>query len=220
MTAKQLVTELAPLVLADRYDFALTRMMEEHLPQLPVTDGDAYLGLVTERELQSLEDPAQPLGNSGIIQRDVCIGEYLHLFDVVRMFSVRNLNILPVVDESNRYLGVIRPADALRSFAATTGADIPASIIVLEIENKNYNLSEILRVVESNDSKILGLFTMPRSGEETIEVTLRVSRKEIGPLLQAFFRLNYHVRASWSPEDSFHEVLKDRFDALMNYLNI
>lgn len=161
-----------------------------------------------------------PAGDSGILQRGLYVGGDQHLVDAVRMFYIRNLNILPVVEEADRYQGVIHQGDAFRALGGLIGADIPASIIVLEIEAKNYLLSDIIRVVESNDARILGCFARPQPGADTLEVTLRVNLKEIGPLMQAFYRLNYQVKASWSPEDSFHEVLKDRFDALMNYLNI
>ena len=90
----------------------------------------------------------------------------------------------------------------------------------MEINDKDYNLIEIVQLVESNDTRILSCFVNSHPDSTILEVTIKVNRMEIGPLLQAFFRLNYTVTASWSKEDSYNEGLQDRFDALMNYLNI
>jgi len=39
-------------------------------------------------------------------------------------------------------------------------------------------------------------------------------------VLQTFDRYGYTVKASWSDPDAFSETLRERYDSLMNYLNI
>jgi len=81
-------------------------------------------------------------------------------------------------------------------------------------------MTEIAQIVESNDTKILSMYVTEHPDSTLLEVTLKVNRIDIGSILQTFFRYNYTVKASWSQEDSYTEGLKDRYDALMNYLSI
>jgi hypothetical protein len=98
--------------------------------------------------------------------------------------------------------------------------DQPGGLIVLEIRSNDYVLSEIARIVESNDAKILMLKVRPLPGTTHFEITLHLNRPDIASILQAFDRYNYYVRYSWSPLEKERMDLKERYDALMNYLNI
>ena len=53
-----------------------------------------------------------------------------------------------------------------------------------------------------------------------LEITLKLNRIDIGPVLQTFNRYNYIISASFSDQDVYNEGLQDRYDSLMNYLNI
>jgi hypothetical protein len=74
--------------------------------------------------------------------------------------------------------------------------------------------------VQSNDAKILSVTLASFSDSQHMDITLKVNRIEVGPILQTFFRFNYLIKSSWSTQDAYHEGLHERFDALMNYLNI
>ena len=52
-----------------------------------------------------------------------------------------------------------------------------------------------------------------------MEVTLKINKMDVGPILQTFTRYNYIIKASYT-EDSYTESLQDRYNSLMNYLNI
>ena len=54
---------------------------------------------------------------------------------------------------------------------------------------------------------------------KVLEVTIKVNRKNIEPILQTFFRYDYSVKASFS-EDDFELDMKNRYEGLMKYLNI
>jgi hypothetical protein len=107
-----------------------------------------------------------------------------------------------------------------RHLAEMTSVINPGGIIVLEINANDYNLSEIARIVESNDAKVLSLYITSHPDSTKMDVALKINRIDIGPVLQTFFRYNYLVKASWSNEDTYNDDLRDRFDSLMNYLNV
>ena len=117
-------------------------------------------------------------------------------------------------------MGVITLTGLVQKLSAIASLINPGGIIVLEINQKDYLLTEIAGIVESNDAKILSLYITSHPDSTKLELTIKVNRVDIGAILQTFYRYNYTVKASWSKEDSFSDGLQDRFDSLMNYLNI
>jgi predicted transcriptional regulator len=221
MIAKQLITShVAPLKTTDTGVYALSQMEEARLSHMPIVDGNEFLGLISDRDILSIDEPSLEIGQFKNTPSRVFVYGEQHVYEVLKMFSTLNLTMLPVITEKNIYLGSIFMPTVIHSLAEMTGINNPGGVIILEINDKDYNLIEIVQLVESNDTRILSCFVNSHPDSTILEVTIKVNRMEIGPLLQAFFRLNYTVTASWSKEDSYNEGLQDRFDALMNYLNI
>lgn len=221
MIAKQLITShVVPVEISDTGAFALLQMEEARLSHLPVVDGAGFIGLITDKSILAAEDPEKEIGGNNYTLINAAVTEQQHLYEVIRIFSTLNLSLLPVVSEKNKYLGAIVLSTVVHALAELVGLHEPGGIIVLEINDKDYSLAEIVDVVESNDAKILSCFVTSLRDSTKLEVTIKLNRMEIGPQLHAFARLNYFVTSSWSKEDSYSEGLKDRFDALMNYLSI
>lgn len=221
MIAKKLITShVVPLKITDTGAFALLQMEEARLSHLPVVDGAGFIGLITDKSILAVDDPEKEIDGNNYTLINAFVTEQQHLYEVIKIFSTLNLSLLPVVSEKNQYLGAIVLSTVVHALAEMAGIHEPGGIIVLEINDKDYSLAEIVDVVESNDAKILSCFVTSHRDSTKLEVTIKLNRMEIGPQLHAFSRLNYTVTSSWSKEDSYSEGLKDRFDALMNYLSI
>ena len=109
-------------------------------------------------------------------------------------------------------------ADNWKSFGFQLSAF--SCIIQLEMGGYDYSLSEIARIVEEDDAKILGL-TVDEIAEDPgrILVTLLVNKKDCGAILQSFYRYNYNVVNTFSTPDENNDLL-DRYSLLMRYLNV
>jgi len=220
MIAKQLITShVIPLKPTDTGAFALTQMEEVRLSHLPIVDGKDFIGVISDKEIL-VDEPDQQLAQYKIVPTMAFVNADQHVYEVLKKFSSLNLTMIPVVTETNDYLGAIVLPTLVHSIAKIVGVDNPGGVIVLEINDKDYNLTDIVQIVESNDAKILSCYVTSVPDSTILEVTIKVNRIEIGPLLQTFYRLNYLVTTSWSKEDSYNAGLHDRCDALMNYLNI
>jgi len=221
MIAKQLITShVIPLKSTDTGAFALSQMEEARLSHLPIVDGVELLGVISDKEILAVDEPDTGIGDYKITLTSAFVTEEQHIYEVLKIFISLNLTMLPVVSIQNNYMGAIVLPTVVHSLGDMIGILNPGGIIVLEINEKGHSLTEIVQIVETNDSKILSCFVTSVPDSTQLEVTIKVNRIEIGPLLQAFFRLNYPVKASWSAENLYSEGLQDRFDALMNYLNI
>jgi acetoin utilization protein AcuB len=221
MIAKHLITgSIAPLKTSDTGAFAITQMEEYHLMHLPIVNEVDFLGVISESEVLAINELDQPIGSYRLSQNRAYVNEGQHIFEVIRTFATLKLTMLPVLDEKHYYLGMITMSSLCQHLAEMTSIINPGGIIVLEINNNDYSLSEIARIVESNDAKVLSLYITSHPDSTKMDVALKINRIDIGPLLQTFFRYNYIVKASWSNEDAYNDDLRDRFDSLMNYLNV
>ena len=221
MIARQLITnDVIPLKTSDTGEFALLQMEEARLSHLPIVEGTDYIGVISDKEILAEDEPQMEIGRYALAPSRIFVNEEQHAYEVLRAFSSMKITLLPVLSDSNQYLGAIVLPTVVRVLSEMVGALNPGGVIILEISEKDNSLKEIVHIVESNDAKILSCYVSSQPDSTKLEVTIKVNRMEIGPLLQTFSRLNYPVKASWSREDSFNEVLQDRFDALMNYLNI
>ena len=80
-------------------------------------------------------------------------------------------------------------------------------------------LSDIARIVESNGAHILSLYFNVDTETGKHAVTLKVDSTEIKHIVATFERYEYSVKAFFQESD-MGEIIKDRYDSLMNYLNI
>ena len=95
-----------------------------------------------------------------------------------------------------------------------------ACLIQLEMGAYDYSLSEIARIVEDEDAKIIALSLEAVPDDPgRIMVNLLVNKPDCGAILQSFYRYNYNVTNSYSSPDEKQD-LYDRYSLLMRYLNV
>jgi len=221
MTAENLITgNVVSLHPGDTGAFALARMEELRLSHLPVTEGPELAGIISEKAIMGAEDPDLPIGMYPDRFERLFVNPAQPLFEVLRLFTLHRLTMLPVAAEDGRYMGDILLPAVTDRVAQLAGVHLPGGIITLEVSERDFSLPGIVGIVESNDARILSCLVTHMAADAKYLVTLKLSRVSIGPLLQAFFRHNYHVTGSWSDENTYQEGLRERFDALMNYLSI
>lgn len=94
------------------------------------------------------------------------------------------------------------------------------SLIILEVPLKDYTLTEIARIVESNNAHITTLHIMPISGGEFLLVSLKLDTDDVTVLLRSFERFNYNVVYYFMKEGEVTDTQKERLDELMYYLDM
>jgi signal-transduction protein with cAMP-binding, CBS, and nucleotidyltransferase domain len=220
MYAEQIVShELVPLRTSDTGEEALGIMSEFQVRHLPIVNNEQLLGLVSEDDILD-HDVQEAVGSYKLSIRQFSVGHRDHLFEVMRLIADFHLTVVPVVDAEGNYVGMITQESLLQYFSQMGGFQETGSIIVLEIARHNYSLAEISRIVESENALILSsMVSSSNFSEGKIEVTLKVNVQNVQPLLATFIRFGYEVKASFF-EREFDDNLKDRYDALISYLNV
>jgi len=220
MLAKELITDtIVPLKTSDTGMQALMWMEDFKVSHLPIVNEREFLALVTESDISQLGDAEEPLGNLQLSKSMVYVYDNQHIYDVVNLFHEHKLTLVPVVDAKNNYLGSITLPTLLEGLARDSSILNPGGIIVIEVDQKSYDPGEIVRIVESNDAKILSLQVSTTVDSTRLKVTIKVNRIDIAPIIQTFTRYQYLISATFAEKDDIDE-LKERYDSLMKYLNI
>ncbi|HNX44755.1 MAG TPA: CBS domain-containing protein [Bacteroidales bacterium] len=220
MIAKDLFTDaVIPLKTSDTGLTALHWMDEFKVEHMPIVNDSEFLGLISEDDIFAFNSFEEPLGNHPLSHQNAYVNQSQHIYDVIRMFSDLKLTLLPVVDDKRKYLGVITLAPLVEKMAAIAAINDPGGIIVLELTANDYSISEIAQIIESNDARVLSLYVTSHSDSTKLELTIKVNRQDIQPILQTFQRYDYLIKASFFESD-YYDSLRDRYDQLMNFLNI
>lgn len=220
MIAKEIASyDILPLNISDSCSFALNAMEENRVNHFPVVNERELLGLVTEFDLVNHPDLQDIVGNVKFSLSNAFISESEHVFDVMKMMTEMKLSLLPVVDHRNNYSGVITLPNLLRFLTLNMSVLNPGGIIILEVAENNYSMAEIAKIVESNDARIIGAFFTTRPDSTLIDLTLKINKPDLNPVIQTFERYNYTIKATFAEKDDLDD-LKERYDSLMNYLSI
>lgn len=220
MIAKEIATyDILPLTIHDTIAFAMNALDEYRVNHLPLVNERELLGLVSEFDLVNHPDQADTVGNVKLSLPNASVESQQHVFDVMKMMTEMKLSLLPVVDQRNIYSGIITPQNLVRFLTLNISVLNPGGIIILEVAENNYSMAEISQIVESNDARIIGAFFTTRTDSTLIDLTLKINNIDLNPVIQTFERYNYTIKATFAEKDDLDD-LKERYDALMNYLNI
>ena len=100
-------------------------------------------------------------------------------------------------DENNNYLGSITLSSLFKNYVSCAAFIQPGSILVLEIDKRNYSLSEIARIVESENKVILSSLLSSNGESDQLEITLKLNSAQIQNLIATFERFGYHIKATF-----------------------
>ncbi len=220
MIASKLISEdILPLTLNDTINEALNRMQEYKVAHFPVTENGKLIGVLFEKDVYNHPERKGKISKDMLNAENLYVRDDQYVFDVLRLSNDQKLTIVPVVDESDRYLGSITMMDIITFFSNSMSIDLPGGVIVLEVNVNDYSLTEISNIVETNDAKILTSYILSRPDSTKMEVVIKVSKINLGAIIQTFERYEYIVKASFGEDYNYGE-LKSNYDSLMNYLNI
>jgi acetoin utilization protein AcuB len=220
MIAKDLIIENIPsLKVSDTGAHAIHLMEEFKVSHLPIVNKSEYLGLIGENEILDLNIDEQSFDKVKLSLIRPFVSQQQHFYEVIKLFTSMNITVLPVLDNEQNFIGVIPFVALLKEFSLLAAIRDPGGIIILEMNEHDYSMTQISQIIEGNDAKILSLYLNDLENTTKIEVTLKVNKADITGILQTFYRYNYTVKASFY-QSGFKDDLKDRFDLFMNYLNM
>lgn len=220
MLAVELISDsIPPVHTSDPIQKVMERMLEFRIRHLPIVNEQQFLGLISDSDLIEEGDYQASIGSLALTLVNPYVLEDQHIYDVIRLFYEQKLSIVPVLDAKKNYLGLISINTLTEYFAKLTSVSDPGGIIVLEISNKNNSLAHMAQIVESDNAQILSSYVRTFPDSTRMEVTLKVNKVDISAIVATFMRYEYEVKATFNHSDD-NDNSKDRYDSLMNYLNL
>ena len=220
MIALDLISDaIPPIKTSDTIQKVLDRMVEFRLNHLPIVNDLQFLGLISEDDMVEAFDYNSPIGALSLSLLNPYVLESQHIYDVIRVFFEQKVSVVPVLDHKMDYLGLISINSMTEHLASITSVSNPGGIIVLEIGNRDNSLAHISQIVESENAQILSSYTNQMADSTKMEITLKVNKVDISQIVSSFLRYDYVILATYNFSDK-NDSSSNRFDSLMNYLNI
>lgn len=221
MIAKEMISDVIPaLKTSDTGITALNWMDIFKVSHLPIVNDEEFLGLISENDIYDLNMPEEPLGNHQLSLLRPYVSEDQHVFEVMEVLSRLKLSLIPVLDNSKNYLGVITLMELLHYFAEIAGMRHKGGIVVLEMNSNDFSMSQISQIVEGNDAKILAAFITTHSNSTQMELTLKLNVTDLTSIKQTFTRYDYNIVGAYMKQDDEADLMNDRLNFLFKFLDI
>lgn len=218
--ANDLISSSVPtLNLTDSAAKVMRLMNEYHLAQLPLADGMHYIGLVEESVIMDWEDPERLM-----LELDSnCARPAIHLdapiFEVLRIASINNLSVIPVLDHQENYLGSIAVDSLMKVYSRFFDISETGALVSVLIHSKDFVLSELARLAESEGIRILGVHMLKSDEDESIEVVLKTNTASLSSFIGLLERYEYVINYKQNEVES-KDILERNLGLLMNYINM
>ncbi len=219
LTIELINNNIPRLKLQDTVSKALQLINDFRITHLPVVAEDKYLGLISEDDLLDAEDDKMPMELMQENFANAAVRDNEHFLTAVNCCNQFDTTVVPVINEEKELLGVITTPDLLKALGNFAGTNEIGGIIVLEMERSQFAISEISRIVESNDATILHLNTTVHPETGMLTVTIHINKKEISSIVATFERYEYDVIYYFGNEN-FENEIHSNYRHLMNYLDI
>lgn len=221
MIALEIINQMIPpLKTSDTADKAYKWMEELRTNQLPVLENGTYKGFITENIILEENNLEKSVGNFELAGENCFVFFHQHIYDVLKVATDNEAQIVAVLDEENQYQGVINVEDTITAFAQTAAVQSPGGVIVISMQQIDYSLAEISRLIEAEGAKILSSWiTDDLLDASKIKLTLKINKADLSHIIATLERFEYKIISR------FHETKEsasdqEKMDIFMKYLDI
>lgn len=183
----------------------------------PIVDDGIYLGCVSSDDVVTF-NPDKEIQEYRYTFEGFFARTNMIWLDVLEVFAQNNSNLVPILDEQNQYVGYYELNDIIQFFHETPFMREEGGILIVQKPTKDYSMSQIAQIVETNNAKILGMF-INEASQDLVQVTIKITLGGLNEIIQTFRRYGYEIMSEHQ-EDSYLSNLKERSDYLNRYLNI
>ena len=193
-------------------------MDEGKLSYFPVLNGNTYCGLISDLDIYELENLGVKIVDRRDLLKDLYIYNNQTLFEATSIILDNSLDILPVVDKNKKYLGVLTVNKLLEAYSTYTAANQQGDVIQIVLNYNDLYISEISRIIENEDARIINLFLVPISESTQVRLIIKLNKMGLCRVVKALERYDYKVEYFY--QYMAEEDLSDNYGMLMKYLSM
>ncbi|HKI45558.1 MAG TPA: CBS domain-containing protein [Balneolales bacterium] len=223
MWVRDLIKDIKPVYTTDHIDQALALVVKLQMESIPVVDTETLqvAGIVTREDLQRHENE-KSLAITDMMEKGEPILVYpeQHIFEVTGLLLRNKVRFLPVVDENDRYLGIVWRKHLFGSLSDMLSLSEYGTVLTISIDKENYVLSEIIRLIEQEETRVRGLTVETHQNEETIKrISVKLDQTDVSRVIASLRRHGYVVHSE-SRDDMMEMEYEQRADEFLRFLEI
>lgn len=157
--------------------------------------------------------------NNKTIDPELIIHADKHPFECLRKMREIDSDILFIVNSAGKYEGAVTYSSLIHYFQDNIFLENNFSILELKIKLEDYSLADLARVVESEGLKIIHLMTKLDGTSMEMTITITLNHNDLKSLVGILENKRYFISQYYN-ETGVNDILKDRYENLMHFLNI
>ena len=193
----------------------LQSVNDQKLTPIPVFDQMRFIGNISEEDLIDLSYEDQT--NYQDFTEKFYVTNAHTILDAIKMMYQYQSNMIPVLDRDEKYLGTILQSDVMDRIATTAFVEEAGAEMLLSIPTSDLSLTAIANIVESHNSKLLGVFVLGQEDDRS-KILIKVRTENILSIGETLERYGYQVVQKFY-NDEKTELLNDRYNQLLKYIN-
>lgn len=222
MLVSHYIDPLIPVLKSqDTVKQALKKFEDSKLSQLPVLEGEIFLGLLSRTTAESVLESKSKLEGIRLEGKSLNITADTHVLEALKNAVENELEVLCIVESNTqKYLGAVSKNALEEYFSKMHSIRSNGSILVLSILERDYSLHELARIVESNGAKILAMFSETKEDDPyNILITFKLNLPDLSRIIAALQRYNYNIVYTFHKEEFLNKE-KERLEHLLRFLEI
>ncbi|MEZ4803980.1 MAG: CBS domain-containing protein [Bacteroidia bacterium] len=211
--------DFVPLNPEQKIEDAIEKMEDLKLDLMPVVDSDILVNYASLEDLQSRNssDKISTLPQFSSILPSVNSNQ--HLLDICSQLKTFNAPLIAVVDAEGLFQGVLETQDTIDAISSSLTIRNAGSILVIRVKPIDYSLSDLSRIIEYSDAKILGLFIYEVENSDELDIHLKLNTTVLKHILATLERYDYKVVQYFNRED-LTDDLDQRYFNLMKFIDV
>ncbi len=222
MWVRNLIKDIKPVYTADQVDQALTHLHALQMESIPVVDtkSSQVIGIVTIDDLHKHKGENKTVNDFIESGEPVRVYPEQHIFEVTGLLLRNKVRFLPVVDDSDRYLGIVWRKHLFGSLSDMLSLSEYGTVLTIAINKTNYVLSDIIRLIEQEETQVHGLTVETHKSDETIKrISVKLDQTDVSRVIASLRRHGYVVHSE-SRDDMLEMEYEQRADEFLRFLEI
>ena len=219
MFCKEILIKEIPVLKPDDSGLHASALMDDlKLKHLPVVKDGVYIYLLLERDVADMKNPEAEIENTCFYAPYVW--EDSSVLEALQVMSKDSLTLLPVITDNGDYAGAITLPVLIESLDEISNTGSEGALIAVELNGQEFVLSQMLHLVEANRSKVLSLFSYidKETGKQIF--LFKIDSGNASPVIRSLERFNYPVRYYRQKQMLPDEILRERVDELIHYIEL
>lgn len=197
----------------------LSYLEENNFSHFPVTEEEIWIGNIQREVLTDFTESKETRLKELRADFQYFFTENTTHWSLVwDRFLYNHCNIMPVLDNDRKLLGLYRKEDFLELWNEIPSFSEKGTTVIIQKSSTAYSFSQISQIIESNNAKLLSLFILSLEEEECV-ILLKTNGVKNTEIIQDLRRYDYEI-ISKHVEDRFQEKLSDHSEYLQKYLSI